>query len=140
MVVVAVLALPAGAQKLSIAQVVGIKYPSGWQWTDRGRAVSFTWDAAGVSQRYRVDADHPGEPELILAQAAQLRSGFRGGRGQLSPDGKLRLLSRGGASVAHDTSFPEIGNKLEFRISERTAGKLYVEPVAGGDAVPLQEP
>lgn len=138
----ALLSLPLAGQKLTIPEIVAIKYPSGWQWTADGQDVTFNWDAAGVTRRYQVSAEHPGEPELV-PETGRSGVGFgRGGRGggQLSPDGKLRLVSRGGETVAHDTSFPEIGNKLEFRISERTPGRLYAAPVEGGTEVAIQEP
>ncbi|HWG36668.1 MAG TPA: prolyl oligopeptidase family serine peptidase [Terriglobales bacterium] len=137
----AALSLPMAGQKLTIQQIVAIKYPSGWQWTADGQNVTFNWDDAGVTRRYQVSAEQPAAPELVPESGRGGGRGFGGrGGGQLSPDGKLRLVSRGGETVSHDTSFPEIGNKVEFRISERTAGKLYAVPVAGGPEVAIQEP
>jgi dipeptidyl aminopeptidase/acylaminoacyl peptidase len=135
-VLLMVLPLPLLAQRLTIEQMVAIKYPSAPQWTADGHAVQFTWDEGGVSRRYQVDAAHPGQPTLI----EEANRGGGGRRQNLSPDGKLRSMTMGGGRVEHNTSFPEVGNKLIFRITESTPGKLTIEPVAGGAAVAVAEP
>ncbi|MGH9480733.1 MAG: hypothetical protein ACRD1L_01465 [Terriglobales bacterium] len=60
----ALAALPALAQKLTIAGMVAIKYPSAPAWQSDGHHLTFTWDAGGVSRRYEVDADAPAAPTL----------------------------------------------------------------------------
>ena len=43
-----------------------------------------------------------------------------------SPDGQRLAYTAGGGRAEHNTSFPQIGNKLIFRITEGKPGKLYV--------------
>ncbi|HXE30728.1 MAG TPA: prolyl oligopeptidase family serine peptidase [Terriglobales bacterium] len=142
----AALALVAAAQQpFTIADVVAIKYPSAPAWSADGHTITFTWDEGGVYHRYTVDAGHPGTPALLpdaapAAAAGRGATGGRGGRGNASPDGSLQLRQVGGQRVDHDRTFPEVGNKLIFRITEGIPGKLEVVPRDGGAAIPLQVP
>ena len=106
-----------GAQQhFSIADVVAIKYPSAPQWSADGHNITFTWDVDGVHQLYTVDADHPGTPTLVSEHSATAAPARRG---NWSPDGSLRLVQVGGRPEDHNRSFPEIGDKLIFRITGR---------------------
>ncbi|MGH9481268.1 MAG: S9 family peptidase [Terriglobales bacterium] len=174
-VTLALATLPVAAQKLTIAGMVAIKYPSAPAWQPDGRHLTFTWDEGGVSRRYEVDADAPAGPTLAapaprvnLSPDGRLRASVRPQGGgfaivlepaaggdaivvaQLSerpaglswsPDGQRLAFSLGGSRVEHNTSFPEIGNKLIFRITEGVPGKLYtVAAQAGATPAEVQEP
>lgn len=129
-----VLAVPlAGQRRFSIQDVVDIKYPSAPVWSSDGATITFTWDEGGVYRRYQVDARRPGVPVAVT-------EANRGRGGNWSPDHTRRLYSEGGEVVAHNRSFPEIGNKLIFGISERKPGKLYVAGPGTGASVEVQTP
>ncbi|MGH9520840.1 MAG: hypothetical protein ACRD2D_14370, partial [Terriglobales bacterium] len=111
---VLVLALPLCAQsRFTIQDVVAIKYPSAPAWSADGRTITFTWDEGGVYRRYTVDALQPGIPNLAPATTTE-----RERRQNWSPNHKRRAYFEGGGTVEHNRPFPEVGNKLIFRITE----------------------
>lgn len=125
----------AGQKRFTIQDVVGIKYPSAPVWSPNGATITFTWDEGGVYRRYQVDARQPGVPTL-----APETESVRGRGDNWSPDHTRRLYSEGGGVEEHNRSFPEVGNKLIFRISERTPGKLYVAGPGNGPPILIQMP
>ena len=176
-------AVPAGAQRLTIPAVVGIKYPSAWRWSRDGRSLMFTWDSGGVYGRYRVNAEEPGTPMLVpgapagepgggvggaapspdgrfLARVERRAGDFElvvtprdGGAGssvasasenigglRWSPDSRRLVYTVGAHAVPHDTTFPEVGDKLIFARGEFVSGQLYVAALAGGAPVAVQGP
>ncbi|MDE3171873.1 MAG: PD40 domain-containing protein, partial [Gemmatimonadota bacterium] len=176
-------AAPAGAQRLTIPAVVGIKYPSDWRWSPDGQSLTFTWDSGGVYGRYRVNAEAPGTPMPVagapagepgggvaratpspdgrflarverragdFALVVTPRDGAAGrdvasaseniGGLRWSPDGRRIAYTVGAHAAPHDTTFPEVGDKLIFARSEFVSGKLYVAAIDGGAPVAVQGP
>lgn len=54
-----------------------------------------------------------------------------------SADGGHLMFTAGGYTIPHDRSFPEIGAKLLFVITENVPGKPYVVAASGGSPVEL---
>src|SRR5689334_2479530 len=55
---------PAGGA-LTIAGLIDIKHPSAPQWSPDGRAITFTWERAGVSTLHVVAADGRTPPQEL---------------------------------------------------------------------------
>ncbi|HEY2906474.1 MAG TPA: DPP IV N-terminal domain-containing protein, partial [Vicinamibacterales bacterium] len=85
---------PASSSALTIEQLIDIKHPSAPAWSADGRHVSFTWDRAGVSERYVSDLD--GRPPHVQPEP----SGRGNAEGVASPDGtRVALVRSVGASA-----------------------------------------
>src|SRR5881394_2434825 len=69
--------------KLTIAQLIQIKHPSGHQWTPDGSHVWFTYDDGGINNVWAAAADGSGQPVALT----NYPDGQAGGGGFWSPDG-----------------------------------------------------
>src|SRR5262245_54048921 len=88
---------PSDSKRLTIEQLLDIKHPSNPVWSADGRHITFTWDRAGVSQRYVSDLDGR-EPHL--ATDALQAPGGPSPNGVSSPDGSRVALVRSNADAS----------------------------------------
>jgi len=116
-------AAPSG---LTIEQLIDIKHPSAPTWSADGRQISFTWDRAGVSERYVSDLD--GRPPHVAPQAPATRS-----EGVASPDGaRLAIVkSAGGAAAPEPTPAAGRGGRGRGATSAGPS-ELWIRTIAGG--------
>jgi len=102
----------AGTQPITIDQLIDIRHPSNPAWSADGRQVTFTWDRAGVAERYVSDLD--GRPPRPAPGAPA--AGGRGGRGR-------------GAAAADDAG---VRAPDSARVAFGRGNDLFVRTVADG--------
>src|SRR5262245_9106960 len=112
----------AAPQPLTIEQLIDIRHPSNPAWSADSRQVTFTWDRAGVAERYVSDLD--GQPPRIVPGATAGTGAGRGGRGRGAAAGAADsgVASPDGAR----TAFPR-GNELWVRMADGRESKLAAE-------------
>ena len=121
---------------LTIEQLIDIKHPSNPAWSADGKHVTFTWDRAGVSERYVSDLD--GRPPHVATEAAEAPAGRGGADGVSSPDGTRVAFVRPTAPAG--TAQPPAGNGRGGRGRGGAASgpsELWVRTVAGGQETRL---
>jgi dipeptidyl aminopeptidase/acylaminoacyl peptidase len=125
---------PPASSALTIEQLIDIKHPSAPAWSPDGKHVSFTWDRAGVSERYVSDLD--GRPP----HAQPEQPGRGNADGVASPDGtRIALVRAVGASAGANAGSTSRSDQPAGRGGRGGRGgatsgpsELWIRTAAGG--------
>jgi len=123
------------APKFTIDDLVGIKHPSGHQWTPDGKHVWWTYDDGGVNNVWAAAADGSGQP----VQLTKYPDGQTGAGGFWSQDGQTFFFQRGGGLQAVSVNggephvaWPSAARASGFALSPDGSTVVFIVGQGGG--------
>jgi dipeptidyl aminopeptidase/acylaminoacyl peptidase len=120
----------AAAGALTIEQLIDIKHPSNPAWSTDGKHISFTWDRAGVSQRYVSDLD--GRQPHVAPSAEERADGVP------SPDGnRIAFVKSSSATSAEAPASTGRGGRGGRGTGATGPSELWIRNATGGQETRL---